>query len=342
MAELTDRENLLLNTFMYIKGSDRKLEIIKNIKKLEIELKENADTMLSGRVKNNYALEVLKEMREYPNLINLKAVAGIDNGVRAACFVNVKDNESIIAIRGTGGIGESWFDNAMGSYLEDTDIQKEAKKFFDKVNIDYKIKYITGHSKGGNIAQYITIVCKNNIKKCSSYDGQGFSNEFCNKYKKEIIENRNKIELIASDKDYINGLLTQVSDKCKYIKTNGIENPHTTKELLDKSLYENGEFKKEKIGEQNIYIKSMFKMINKSNDFSIESRKRLTNRIGIILGYTIGKDSEDFEKIIDINREYESQYKNTEVMGKAILNVMKIKKIIREIKEEIRKEMKNN
>ena len=36
---------------------------------------------------------------------------------------------------------------------------------------------VTGHSKGANKAMYTTIMC-NNVTRCVSFDGQGFSKEF--------------------------------------------------------------------------------------------------------------------------------------------------------------------
>ena len=37
---------------------------------------------------------------------------------------------------------------------------------------------VTGHSKGGNMSQYATVMCSGQVSKCISFDGQGFNKDF--------------------------------------------------------------------------------------------------------------------------------------------------------------------
>ena len=79
--------------------------------------------------------------------MSLEAVESIDSNIRATCFVDPSDYKAVLVFRGTGGIPEAWRDNLRGAYMKDTDMQKEAKLFFDSIKDDYNITQIVGHSK---------------------------------------------------------------------------------------------------------------------------------------------------------------------------------------------------
>ena len=54
---------------------------------------------------------------------------------------------------------------------------------------------VSGHSKGGNRAQYVKILT-DQVDRCVSFDGQGFSSEFLELYAEEIEQkNENLIPL---------------------------------------------------------------------------------------------------------------------------------------------------
>lgn len=75
-----------------------------------------------------------------------------------------------------------------------TNQQEEVERFLKKyqVRLDkYDKLTMTGHSLGGNLAEYATIVSykyglDENIEQCASMDGPGFSEEFINKYSDKI------------------------------------------------------------------------------------------------------------------------------------------------------------
>lgn len=68
---------------------------------------------------------------------------------------------------------------------------------------------ITGHSKGGNKSQYITMN-SDLVDTCYSFDGQGFSPEaiaqFKEQYGEQYEERINKMYTFAADNDYVNPL----------------------------------------------------------------------------------------------------------------------------------------
>ncbi|MBO4998772.1 MAG: DUF2974 domain-containing protein [Lachnospira sp.] len=97
---------------------------------------------------------------------------------RAACFSN--DEETVILFRGTHG-AYTWNDNGEGGYQADTASQKEALDYVNLLGANLTTSgkiTVTGHSKGSNLAQYVTICAANLVvDRCVSFDGQGFSNE---------------------------------------------------------------------------------------------------------------------------------------------------------------------
>lgn len=156
-------------------------------------------------------------------------------GLNACSFTN-KYGEVFITFRGTGK-GE-WIDNGEGlsgipeyntyknyspdgtinnikSVINDyaTDQQVEALNWFKKIvaknNWDKATPLIlSGHSKGGNKAQFITI-SSDLADYCFSFSGQGFSPEALNDLKNryEAYENRRqKIYSFSTDNDYVNVL----------------------------------------------------------------------------------------------------------------------------------------
>lgn len=142
---------------------------------------------------------------------------------RAACFSS--EDETVIVFRGTHG-AYAWDDNGTGGYLADTNSQLEALEYVNKIGAELSTNgtiTVTGHSKGGSLAQYVTI-CANNltVDRCLSFDGQGFSNEFIEKYEVAILVNQDKLYSINSEKDFVNALLnTLVPEGHRmYVKAN--------------------------------------------------------------------------------------------------------------------------
>ena len=85
-----------------------------------------------------------------------------------------------VAFRGTGS--SRWTDNAKGMTEMSTEMQRAAAAYFDSVASYYGFTddmnvYVTGHSKGGNEAQFVFMYSRyaGLIDGCYSMDGQGFS-----------------------------------------------------------------------------------------------------------------------------------------------------------------------
>lgn len=151
-------------------------------------------------------------------------------GAYAATFKST-NGDIYVACRGTGD--GRWFDNGDGFAAEASLYQKAASTYFDRsmktLGVDENTNVIiTGHSKGGNIAQFIALDSKyaNLVDKVYSFDGQGFSPEAIDFFKnklgaeeyKQIVD---KMYSISGDNDYVNVLGNKIisEDHTVYIDT---------------------------------------------------------------------------------------------------------------------------
>ncbi|WP_321385112.1 Mbeg1-like protein [uncultured Enterococcus sp.] len=142
-------------------------------------------------------------------------------------------NELIIVYKGTGGDTE-WRDNGEGGYsnVTDTALQQAALTYYDnmkEIHGGNKNIYVTGHSKGGNKAQYVGVLRGGNdeLKHVYAFDGQGFGQAFLKKYQNLINKNKGKITNISNEYDFVNILLFPIAGNRKYIRSTttwGIDN----------------------------------------------------------------------------------------------------------------------
>ncbi|MBQ2963364.1 MAG: DUF2974 domain-containing protein [Clostridia bacterium] len=201
----------------------------------EYESKENIIDVLDCSKKHGRALgenEALREAIEKNGLSDFKlikqsstTVRSVDasgnykmNEVIAYAFRDEKTGDIYIIYRGTGD--GKWVDNGEGLVKAETVMQRRAAEFYDDViraegldkeNPDNRRVIVSGHSKGGNLAQFVTMASEyaELVDVCYSIDGQGFSKEAIKSFKKRWGEDYQKIV----DKMYsINGKNDYVHD----------------------------------------------------------------------------------------------------------------------------------
>lgn len=178
----------------------------------------DADT---DKVKNWAAYRVFKAAAEkYPQqmmgleiCLQSRLMSGVLRGARAAAFVQGK--RVFVAYQGTDDM--EWQDNGEGMFLRSTRLQRLAVKYFDVAvqrmgwNSLHMIT-VCGHSKGGNKAQFVMLDSDyaELISTCWSFDGQGFSPEAIEYYKKELGRRyhtrRSRMYSVCGENDYVNGL----------------------------------------------------------------------------------------------------------------------------------------
>lgn len=163
----------------------------------------------------------------------------------SAVFLNDKDGEAVVAFRGTAS--NEWVDDFEGANQVDSLQQINAlewyKSVYEKLHLEDYMVTVIGHSKGGNKAKYITIL-NDTPARCLAFDGQGFSDEFIEHYRKRILLRQDVIENHNVDFDYVNILMNDVGKKTYYIGYDygkyGFAESHAPNTFFD--FGENGEY----------------------------------------------------------------------------------------------------
>ncbi|MCR4793178.1 MAG: DUF2974 domain-containing protein [Lachnospiraceae bacterium] len=153
--------------------------------------------------------------------------------------------EAVVAFRGTAEL--EWTDDFEGANKIDSLQQINAlewyKQAYSFLDLDQYFVTVTGHSKGGNKAKYITIL-NDTPDRCVSFDGQGFSDKFFEQYKRDIIKRQSVIENHNIDFDYVNILMNDIGSKTYYIGYDygkaGFSESHAPNTFFD--FGENGEY----------------------------------------------------------------------------------------------------
>ena len=234
---LSERQLLLLDEFMYSdlapNNQNATLKQITeqymksngdvNVEKIQRDI-DNNTLHLSGDMNKNAKdfSEVVKQIHNDSTLSSLKlthTTAEREGSIRGACFVDAKTGEATVAFRGTGGSYRQWSNNFEGYGDISQQSQRDAAEFIN--SLPYNNLTVTGHSNGGNQAMYVSVVCGDKVSRCVSYEGQGFSDEFCLRYMNEIAQNKGKITNISGNTDFVNTLLNNIAGKTYYVKTEG-------------------------------------------------------------------------------------------------------------------------
>ncbi len=257
----------IYNLYLYTAGKNPP----KEIESLRLAV-ERLDTSIKSRSavpksRELFRLEVLKNaIRSNPQLANSKIsnISLSDDGLSACVFTRPGDSVSVV-FKGTGA-GE-WIDNGEGlsgiaeenTYTTheidgktlDTvidsdyasDQQVEALNWFRKIYAengwtDNTEIILSGHSKGGNKAQFIAML-SGKADNCFSFNGQGFSPEAIMMLKNQLgTEYENRIDRIfgfSTSNDFVSALGTRIiPDKNLHFLCPS-EGAHNMEALLKKS-----------------------------------------------------------------------------------------------------------
>lgn len=234
---------LILNCIIYIHGfekDDVKEKFVgKSIYEISdyIKTQKNSLGMYPGEINEEEfsnivnTIEYNKEIYRKIKIVDFENsyFANFSGSERVVNVTFLFEDNLIIVYKGTAGDYE-WKDNVEGTYnITDTKQQRRALSYFDemvKKFPDFKKIYVSGHSKGGNKAQYIGVLRgdMSKLEMIYSFDGQGFNNNFIKKYNKEITNNRHKIFNICNELDYVNIILFSISNKIFIKSTTNVGN----------------------------------------------------------------------------------------------------------------------
>ena len=238
MSDLSHSELLLLNNLIYTK-------YVKDGRTVADIIAAAEKDIAKGTFNANYEMtlqewqDVFDQVKASDRLCSYTVtnyVSNPDTEMRAACFINDTANPTDVNVifRGTRGPYE-WHDNGETIYMSDTPAQLAAKEYIENLPQEYGNNLtVSGHSKGGNKAQYVTVTT-GRVGECVSFDGPGFSDLFIEKYKSRIKQNRSKIVNISAEQDVVNALLKPIAGERIFIQTEE-QNPilsHKFNILLD-------------------------------------------------------------------------------------------------------------
>jgi hypothetical protein len=182
-------------------------ELIKDINTDALRDKEGpyADYKFNGEISGTEWADMIDAMKT-SDICKLR-IQDVNRDDKAALISYLKDEEgnAYVVFRGTAA-GE-WPDNFSGAYLADTKQQKAALAYINSIDADNIT--VVGHSKGGNKAKYVAIL-SDKVTYCVSFDGQGFSPDFMEKYQDLVEKNKYKINCYALDEDFVNILMNDI------------------------------------------------------------------------------------------------------------------------------------
>lgn len=93
-----------------------------------------------------------------------------------------KRQGAVVAFRGTDNTLVGWKECFNMAFSSTVPAQDSAREYLEHVALLLEMPlYVTGHSKGGNLAMYATMTCADNVRarivRCYSHDGPGFSEQ---------------------------------------------------------------------------------------------------------------------------------------------------------------------
>lgn len=209
----------------------------------------------------------------------------------ATTFI-LPNGDACVSFRGTDSTITGWRENFEMLYNDTVPAQHLSVKYLNR--IAGKIKgdiTVTGHSKGGNLAIYSSVMCspkaKEKITEIQSFDSPGFTSEFVNSQKYSEIENR--IVKFVPEESMI-GMLLSNTDAYRIVKSDG-EGIHQHDPFL--WIIENNDFVTgEKIHTKAKFINSTFKeWVNK---FTPEQRELFVDAMFDIVEATNAQKAESF------------------------------------------------
>lgn len=196
----------------------------------EMTVKDYASAMLDTSLTDDQK-ELYKALINSPRYMNCKihdfAVADTDKSQWAAFTVDIDDNSSVIAMRGTDGTVKGWFEDFELLYdVDGTNAQSYSKDYLE--NSSAQNIYLTGHSKGGNDCTSAYIMAdagvRDRVVQINNYDGPGINNDMKRMYQAGYSELADKTYNYYPKNSVIGKLLNDNPGENTYVDTEVREN----------------------------------------------------------------------------------------------------------------------
>ncbi len=180
-------DHAILCAFSYLKIDPYlhydKIVLLKDVVSQFLEKGFSKETLFFQNKKT--LLELLKNAKRFQNIGITKFVndvSMIEETQFCAMTFLLNEKENCVVFRGTDETLTAWKENFNLSYMPIIPAQEKAKEYLDTIlMLTKKNVYVGGHSKGGNLALYSSIYCKEELKKkiikVYNYDGPGLREE---------------------------------------------------------------------------------------------------------------------------------------------------------------------
>ena len=204
MGKYSDREMLAFSSIAYEDSLRDYDKLVTNTAKYP-----DGKVPLSDLLSNETIQDISKTYKIEPSVIENWKVAsspGDRNGF-FACVIETSNNEAAVAFRGSQDMFNpsaaltDWRHNLQLLNRTQTEQQVEADRFLEQnkeLLQGYDRVGMTGHSLGGNLAEYSTIVANKHgidgvVDQCVNLDGPGFNHDFINEHESDIASAESKI-----------------------------------------------------------------------------------------------------------------------------------------------------
>lgn len=234
------------------------------------------------------------------------------NGAYAASFYTgtTDDPGSVyVSYRGTGD--GRWYDNGEGLANTSTPYQRSGCDYLDSVMEGLHVDgndnvVVTGHSKGGNLAQYALLASRYSylIDTCISVDGQGFSPEaiayFKELYGEEEFNARcERMYSLRGDNDFVNilGEVIIPEDHRFFVETHtDLQDVPGAHEIVNMFDYENGHLNDLTTNQRelSVFVEAVSENIMKLPQ---EDREAVCHAVMSLCEMAMGRGVKDGEKI---------------------------------------------
>ena len=217
----TDIEMAILAQLSYCGSNDAPAQSFEGQSLYDVLSRSEYRNYLDRKLGSGYksAIEGLLNKVKGKDYVIVKTADDKKGSGFAAIAIKDPNNEVTVATRGTEGFdvfGSEDSRRDVGSDLElgfaiSTDQQREMKAFMRSLEEDgYDGYYFTGHSLGGNLANYgaITFIPIEKVKGVVTFNAPGFNEAFLGKYSAEIIALYNRLKNYQNEYDYVSSIMT--------------------------------------------------------------------------------------------------------------------------------------
>lgn len=211
-SPINEIDDIIFARFSYLPFKYIELKEIDTIENIALEMKDldienylwNDDKVFLQKIGNCKRFKDIK-VSDYIEIFDEAAEKQF-----AAITLWIQKNQKYISFRGTDSSLVGWKEDINMGFKKDVPSQKEAVKYLSSMAKKYKDDLIIGgHSKGGNLAVYSAVFCKdsvkNRIERVINADGPGFDKSviLTDNYKKIL----NKIQTYIPQSSIVGRLL---------------------------------------------------------------------------------------------------------------------------------------